>query len=713
MEETGIGISNPLFFIGVVENNVDERLEGRVQVRAFNVHGTVDEVPSDSLPWAIAISGSYDPNNPPPPLNAWVFGFFLDGRDAQQPMILGLIPTQMTEIIDPKITGWGRFPNSEPSNYDRLSFGSRARDFGQPMLSRLARGENIEETYVLGQEVGRVRDIPSVEGEGTWDEPSSAYNAQYPFNRVIETAGGHSIEIDDTPGAERIMINHTSGSYLQIDSRGTKVDKSVSDKYDITQNNSNIYIGGTSSVTIMGNSHVLVRGNKTEEITGDYTQIVRGNHMLSVAGQMNLNGSEEIQIRAASIRAESNVENINIKAAKFIKIQSGQSVHMKSGENIFQQAENSVNIKTGDDIFMQSTNFNIKSTDMFLEAEASGNFKTGSSVFIQSPLFNVKSNGMFLEATGNGNFKAAHAKIGGGTKVSLNAATVAADTIIKLASDESVAPTSASEATGAAEARGAFVAVAPEMPEPAGKGVATTSGSSTAASGSRGGSASGSGYNNQSSMGGVGYASQDDSDGAITSTGTSDTAPEALRPLLNVIAKAESESSGGYNAYNRGTSGGRVLGANQSIVFSSMLISDLIRRGALPITHPERIFAAGRYQIIPGTLLAQLTRTGISRSEYFSNENQDKLGISLLEVRGLSRFTSGAITKEQYGNNIAKEWAGLPVLTGPKAGQSYYGGDGYNESNVSASLVVDALQFILDYESTPATTPLATPTTGP
>ena len=97
----GTGLQNPYFFIGVIENNVDERLEGRVQVRAFGIHGTVQEIPTEDLPWAVLIQGGYDVNSPIPPLNSWVFGFFLDGRDAQQPMILGLIPTQMTEPVDP------------------------------------------------------------------------------------------------------------------------------------------------------------------------------------------------------------------------------------------------------------------------------------------------------------------------------------------------------------------------------------------------------------------------------------------------------------------------------------------------------------------------------------------------------------------------------------------------------------------------------------
>ena len=658
MNETGYGIKNPLWFIGVVENNVDERLEGRVQVRAFNIHGTVDQVPSENLPWAIPISGSYDPNNPPPPLNSWVFGFFLDGRDAQQPMIIGLIPTQMTEPIDPQRTGWGRFPNSEPSNYDRLSYGSRARDYGQPLLSRLARGENIEETYVLAQEVGRVRDIASTEGQSSWEEPASAYAAQYPFNRVIETASGHSIEIDDTPGAERIMIWHRSGSFLQVDSRGTKVDKTTSDKYDITQNNHHIYIGGRSQVTIEGDSHVVVKGNKTEEVFGDYRQLIHGNHELSVAGQLNLNASEEVQARGAKIRLEANVENINIKSAKNLNIESTQSTHIKSGVAIFQDATNSINIKAGDNLFTE----------------------IGGAA-------NIKSETMFLTSSGALDLKGGHVKLGGGTKVSINASIVAVDDIILLSSGQSMAPEGASEATAADPAENA------ELPEPTAKSVGSTAGSGGGGSGGGGGS-----YRNMSSMGSSGYVSQDDPDGGGFSGGgeTSEVAPEALRPLLNLIARAESESAGGYNAYNRGTVGNRVLGANSSINFANMSISELQRRQALPIANPERIFAAGRYQIIPSTLNELLSRAGIAQTDNFAPDVQDKLAIQLLVNAGLNRYKSGSISKEQFGNNIAKIWAGLPVITGARAGQSFYGGP--NKSNVSVSETLNAIEYIITYE---------------
>ena len=472
MRETGVGIYDPLFFIGVVENNVDERLEKRIQVRAFGVHGTVDQVPTEDLPWATLVYGSFDPNSPVPRNNQFVFGIFLDGRDAQQPMILGLIPTQMTELVNPAVTGWGRIP---PENANILNKGSNPEDLGQPSNSKLERGENIDETYVLTQEINRIKDIEIAkgvdgagDGETTFEEPAPAYNTEYPFNRVIETTH-HSIELDDTPGAERITVFHKGGSYISIDVNGTTVNKSIGDKYDINDTHQHVYVGGKNIVTIMGDSKVLVKGNKIEEIEGDYQQIVHGNHILSVAGQLNLNGSDEVQMRAAKIRFESNVENLNISAGKTIRLQCEDFIELKTGVvNI--QAEDAINLKTSND------NINI---------QAGGDI-------------NIKSETMYITAAGDLELKADHPKIGGGSKVSITASLVAIDDIVHMAMNESVAP---EEAGDAGEA---IATERPELPEPPAKGTSSTD------------------HRNTSSAGSAGYTSQDDGE---ADADADDTAP--------------------------------------------------------------------------------------------------------------------------------------------------------------------------------------------
>lgn len=645
MIETGIGFPNPLFFIGVVENNIDERLEGRVQVRAFGIHGTNQQIPTADLPWATLIIGNHDVNFTIPPLNAWVFGLFLDGRAAQQPFILGLIPTQFAQLNDPSVSGWGV---AIGDLVDVNAQGSRSQDFGQPTLSRLARGEDLEETYLLPLEATRARNIPiagggvvlgstdnmgagggdtapsgpayqptgqditeivetgagynvvrladgtvvrqsgarnwrnnnpgnieygsfakshgaigtdgrfaifpsyqvgrsakeallfsssgyagktisqainryappvennttsyvnsvagaigvsadtpmsslssqqraamldamqkvegfavgkstvveqgtgstptvdtSTQGEAvdsstqlpvdsgvsdstavaaggsstasssplqpTWDEPSVAYNAEYPYNRVIETGSGHVIEMDDTPGGERIMIYHRNGSYIQMSPTTTTI-KTPNDMYSVNESNYHMYVGGTNVVTIDGDCHVLVKGNMVEEIMGDYRQIIHGNHEVAVGGQMNMNGGEQGQIRAANLILESNVENLNIKTGKTIRFESGEGIHMKS-KNLFFQGSEAVNIK-GENLFME----------------------TSDSV-------NIKSESSSLEASETFSIKADHAVIGGGQLVSINASTVALDDVVHLANGMAGTPSGAESATDAESAK--------------------------------------------------------------------------------------------------------------------------------------------------------------------------------------------------------------------------------------------------------------------
>ncbi len=313
---TGIGIQNPVFFIGVVENNLDPTFEGRVQVRAFSVHGTNKEIPTESLPWAVCASGNYELIHTIPSLNSFVYGMFLDGVDAQQPMILGAIPTQMAEKVDPSKNGWGVFPSE---NGEELSKASGPRDFGQPTMSRLARGESIEESYVLYQEMSRCEDMKIGGTDEKWSEPPSAYSAQYPFNRVIETVH-HSIELDDTPDGERIMIRHKEGSFIQIDSVGATTHKSAGDKYDINCGNAHEFVEHNHYVTIGGNAHVYVKGNKTEEIEGDYRLLVHGHAELASGGQMSLNAGEQLQGRAADVKFHAHVGTMSLRAERELQM---------------------------------------------------------------------------------------------------------------------------------------------------------------------------------------------------------------------------------------------------------------------------------------------------------------------------------------------------------------------------------------------------------
>ena len=94
MNTNFVGKDGFIWWVGVLENRVDPLAMGRCQVRIFGWHSSSKtEIPTTDLPWAhpmIAINASKMFSVPQE--GDWVLGFFLDGVNAQQPVMLGILP---------------------------------------------------------------------------------------------------------------------------------------------------------------------------------------------------------------------------------------------------------------------------------------------------------------------------------------------------------------------------------------------------------------------------------------------------------------------------------------------------------------------------------------------------------------------------------------------------------------------------------------------
>lgn len=105
------GFDNLVWFMGLVEDNNDP-LSGRVRVRAFGFHPPYSDglVATDDLPWAHVIRDSKFASVPDN--GDLVVGFFTDGRDAQHPIVIGVLnsakfslPTTSNPYSSPGNTG--------------------------------------------------------------------------------------------------------------------------------------------------------------------------------------------------------------------------------------------------------------------------------------------------------------------------------------------------------------------------------------------------------------------------------------------------------------------------------------------------------------------------------------------------------------------------------------------------------------------------------
>lgn len=696
MFENGVGIRNPLFFVGVVEEAIDRRHENRVKVRAFGVHGTVDEIPSDDLPWAIVVAGNYN-FNALPLLNEWVFGVFLDGRDAQQPLVLGSIPTLRLDAINPEVNGWGVIPQDRDGG--RLD-GRPPESIGTPSGHPDFTGEYNEERFIeAATRAATVNIVPPSTGLPDETEenvtpitaPGPAGMPMYPHNRVYTSPDGNTLlELDSTPGAERLQLSHR-GSSITMDSNGTRVDYSASDNWEINSKSKTVYIGGASQVHIVGNCSVKIEGDKVEEISGNLIQNVHGNYYLGVGGQVSINGGDEVQMRSAQVRLESNVAGLNIKSAKALNLESLQSVNVKATDNIYLQCDTDLNVIAKTINVGSSGDVQISSGGAIkIGSDGDTNIASGSDVKIGGSITHIdtdiRTKTIDASQLNSGIVKTNTMNSGIATSISgsINATFT------------NVTPTAASEPTSpSGEVGAASPASGTEMPEPPARiesinATISNARVSTVGMASRddlpeGGGSSGSG--------------QDFAAGGNFTQSTS-----LLAPILDLIAEAEgTDRLLGYDTWYSGISSfdlpttpltqltiGEVLEAQERI--DSRYISE----------------AAGRYQIIEDTLRGYnndtssgpgnplYTRAGLSTSSLFNPVNQDKLATVLMEYDGLNEWLEGSISDTTFLNRLAGTWAGLPQVSGPNAGLSVYEGDSAGNSAYSEATFITRLYQALE-----------------
>ena len=270
---------NFIWFFGVVEDRNDPLKMGRVRVRCFNWHSENKlKVPTEALPWAqcmqpitsAAISG-VGRSATGLVEGSWVIGFFLDGEDAQKPMIMGSmagIPTELANVD---------FGFSDPNGiYPTL--------IDEPDTDRLARNDtDFVPPLLATKESSRTSSVSTATG-GTWNEEASKYNASYPKNHVMKTESGHVFEVDDTTGHERIHEYHKSGTFREISATGNTVTRIVGDNYEIIAGSDYVNIKGSSNITIDSNCTTYVKGNWDVQVDGKFTLNAKGESKIDLQG---------------------------------------------------------------------------------------------------------------------------------------------------------------------------------------------------------------------------------------------------------------------------------------------------------------------------------------------------------------------------------------------------------------------------------------------
>jgi len=319
--------NNFVWFFGVVEDITDPLNIGRVRVRCHGWHTPDKKVlPSRDLPWAQVMvpvtSASHMGIGQSPTgliLGSSVIGFFMDGKLAQQPMIIGSFHGVQNNRPDtPNLAyhNWADDRITQDKN-DNLVF-----DIPQAAVFKLSTANDRNYAEYKGDNEDR---------DGLlWNEPiqRGLKNSTYPSNHVVQTKSGHAFEIDDSNGCERIHQYHRTGTFYEIQPDGSRVTKIIKDDYEIVAEDKNVLIKGNCSVTIQGDSRILVKGNLIQEVDGDYCLTVHGD-MLTKIGKneaKDVIGNRAYQINGDALERITGNDTLVVAKDQSINVNGKQNI---------------------------------------------------------------------------------------------------------------------------------------------------------------------------------------------------------------------------------------------------------------------------------------------------------------------------------------------------------------------------------------------------
>jgi muramidase (phage lysozyme) len=130
-----------------------------------------------------------------------------------------------------------------------------------------------------------------------------------------------------------------------------------------------------------------------------------------------------------------------------------------------------------------------------------------------------------------------------------------------------------------------------------------------------------------------------------------------VRKLLDYIGLREAR--GRYDA---------LVGKNKfKSDLTSMTVGEVLQFQQTMRSQGHESTALGKYQFINKTLLGLVKNGDLALTDIFNSSTQDRAATALLKGRGMDAFVSGKMSKEQFADAVAVEWASMPLGSGLSA----------------------------------------------
>ena len=354
-------------YYGIIEDRQDPLKIGRVRVRVHGIHNDrKDYISTPDLPWAQVMlpttSAGFSGFGTQHGLveGSTVILFFKDEDSCQQPVVIGstagipqsgykedgldvLISRQVDKgFNDPRrltVADYNDTPDgTNPQHSPKRGFGlTTALDTAPKIyesrdISYIGKGSSVTEPtltkddlpyyplYTDNSDLSKLADTTDETGLHAGrdilksagvkflsgkEEIKSPAKPVYPYNKVLQTESGHVLEVDDTPSAERIAIEHRSGTFQEIHPDGSQVTRIVNDNYTIICRDEDVFVGGKVNIKVLGDANIETVGKLNLKSFSDGKIDITGKLDIESGGDLTIKSAKDVIVKATKFRPNS------------------------------------------------------------------------------------------------------------------------------------------------------------------------------------------------------------------------------------------------------------------------------------------------------------------------------------------------------------------------------------------------------------------------
>jgi uncharacterized protein (DUF2345 family) len=239
-----------------------------------------------------------------------------------------------------------------------------------------------------------------------WPEPELTRKKHIPLKeygllKVIELPDGTSWHINTKKGEENLRVYHSSGSYDEYNSDGSKISISSNNAVSYAKNgmtitadaSSDSKAGGHMRIAFDHDSHVEFRKNASIVVGGKTSLAALGELKIAAKGNLYLGSDAKIVMNAGKgmemnahdgriemeasgvIYAHSKSGDIHLEAAKSVKSIAGENVFSKAAQDVIEEAAGNITETARADISSSAQGNVTETAQGNVENTASGEVK--------------------------------------------------------------------------------------------------------------------------------------------------------------------------------------------------------------------------------------------------------------------------------------------------------------------------------------------------